>query len=66
MRQNLQQIVDSDGSRIAVGTGVTAYSYLVDVASIFQQVGMILGPLLVLASLIHVCLKISKQLRDEE
>ena len=63
--QVIQQIADSVSARLVLGGGVTAYSIhglLTEVASWFQLIGSIIGPILVFVTLIHVIIKIRKDI----
>lgn len=63
--QTIQQVADNVLARFVIGGGVTANSIhglLTETAGWFQLVGSIVGPMLVIATLIHVIIKIRKDL----
>jgi hypothetical protein len=53
MEERGQSILEKDGVPLTVGGGVFAFSSLADLATTAQQVGMILGAMLVFVTLLH-------------
>lgn len=58
-----QQIITKDIPTLAVGGGFMGVSSLSDAATVAQQVGMILGALLVTATLVHRLIMIWRDIK---
>lgn len=58
-----QQIITKDIPTLTVGGGVMGVSSLADVATVAQQIGLILGALLVTATLVHRLIMIWRDIK---
>lgn len=66
MIQRSAQLIDKDGVALTIGGGTVAYSWLNEVATVAEQIGMIAGCLLVVVTLIHKIYNIIRKSAPEE